>query len=617
MASAAANSANNHPGRSRDMDQTLATNQSLRSAHHIRDYSVAQTPYRFPMLGHIIVCGDDALALRIIDELNDAEMTVVQLHSPTGLEAAGISSAAAVICASADDAVNLEVALLARQANPIVRVVARLSNSVLRAALADSNGPGAVLDVADLAAPSVVEALLGRTTHTITVSNTTFVVSGDTASRGGTFRELYGHLAPVAVLRGGKAPNPGEVIACPNRDIEVYEGDWTTMIGTSPELAAEGVPASAPIVATVKDRSVPVRMADSVRALHHDINPMFYRALAVAATLLIVSTVVLRYFYRHEDEFTWVDALYFTAATISTTGYGDFNFSDQPTWLRLWGVMMMLVGWAASAFVIGFATDVLLSRRLMKSAGLQKASHLHRHFVIVGLGSFGTRVADMLRAAGQGVVVIERNEDNRYLSGARELGIPVIFGDATMRDTLEAAQIRRARAFAVLTEDDMTNIETAIVAREMLGPDQTEHHRRVPIVMRIYDRALGRAVGQRLGFNFVRSTVDLATPWFMGAAMGLQVLGTFSVGQRSFMIGGGEVEPGSELDGMRLLDLSTQTRVIAIRHPSTGLGLHPEPGYRLAAGDTIYLVGPFRELLATLRTGQRTTRSGKSHYRTR
>ncbi|MCB0931115.1 MAG: NAD-binding protein [Mycobacterium sp.] len=568
------------------------------------------------MLGHIVVCGDDALALRIIDELNDAEMTVVQLQSPASLTAAGVDTASAVICASADDAVNLEVALLARQSNPQVRVVARLTNTVLREALADTNGPGAVLDVADLAAPSVVEALLGHTTHTITVNDTEFIVSRNTARRDGTLRELYGHLAPVAILRGVHSPNPGEVIACPTRDVKVFEGDWTTMIGTPPELAAEGVQISKPIAATLKRQPIRVRLLDSLRALKHDVNPLFYLALAVAATLLVVSTVVLRFAYRGENGFSWDDALYFTAATISTTGFGDFNFYEQPTWLRLWGVIMMLLGWAASAFVIGFATDVLLSRRLRNSASLQKASHLRRHHVIVGLGSFGTRVAAMLRNAGQGVVVIERNEDNRYLSGARELGVPVIFGDATMRDTLEAAQLRQAKAFAVLTEDDMTNIETAIVARKMLGPAQTPYDRRVPVVVRIYDRALGRAVGQRLGFNFVRSTVDLATPWFMGAAMGLQVLSTFSVGQRSFMVGGGEVEPGSDLDGTQLIDLSTHTRVIAIGRAGQKLRLHPQRDYRLAAGDTVFLVGPFRELLATLRRGQRAVRAERPRYRT-
>ena len=60
---------------------------------------------------------------------------------PTSLAAAGVADAQAVICADDDDDLNLEIALLARQANPNVRVVARLANSVLRTAVAEDNGP--------------------------------------------------------------------------------------------------------------------------------------------------------------------------------------------------------------------------------------------------------------------------------------------------------------------------------------------------------------------------------------------------------------------------------------------------------------------------------------------
>ena len=124
--------------------------------------------------------------------------------------------------------------------------------------------------------------------------------------------------------------------------------------------------------------------------------------------------------------------------------------------------------------------------------------------------------------------------------------MPVIFGDATLRQTLESARVDDARAVAVLTQDDMVNIETGIVLREMLGPRVMPEVNRpdVPVVLRVYDRALGAAVAQRFGFENVRSTVELAAPWFIGAAMGLQVLGTFSVGQRSFMVGGMQVAAG-------------------------------------------------------------------------
>ena len=71
---------------------------------------------------HIIVSGDDALAATIIQELKTAGATVVRLANTdlvdTGvareLARAEIIHAIAVVCAGDDDAMNLEIALLAR-----------------------------------------------------------------------------------------------------------------------------------------------------------------------------------------------------------------------------------------------------------------------------------------------------------------------------------------------------------------------------------------------------------------------------------------------------------------------------------------------------------------------
>ena len=563
------------------------------------------------MRDHIIVCGDDALAMRIISELNDAELSVVPLMNPNGLQAAGVSSAHAVIAASGDDAVNLEVALLARHANSTVRVVARLANPVLRQAMAPGR-EGAMLDVADLAAPSVVEALLGRTAHAIRVGDVDFVVSGAEAPRDGTLREIYGRLAPVAIIRGGMSAESGDVIACPPLDTAVDTGDWTAMIGQADELAAHGMPVGRTGEITARRRRPLGRLWDVVRAFRDDIHPTFYRALSVLLLLLASSTVILRFCYSTPG-MSWVDALYFSTETLATVGYGDFNFSHQPVWLRLWGVLMMLGGVATTAIVVAFVADVLLSRRLSQSTSRQHIRHLRRHFVVVGLGSFGIRVASLLKNAGYSVVVIERNEANRYLSQANELHIPVIIGDATLRTTLDAARAGHARAIAVLTEDDMVNIETGIVLREIVGPEQSPNGRRIPIVLRIFDRDLGDAVGNRLEFKYVRSTVDLSTPWFIGAAMGLEVVGTFSVGQHSFMVGGVRVQPGSDADGLQISELSTQTRVIAIERDGSPTELHPRRDTRLRAGETAYLVGPYHELFETLRKGQRANRPHKLH----
>jgi Trk K+ transport system NAD-binding subunit len=562
---------------------------------------------------HIIVSGDDALATTIADELKNAGAIVVRMAAGETSEAgvareltlAEVSQALAVVCAGDDDAVNLEIALLARKANPNVRVVSRVANDVLREAVADDNGPGAILDVADLAAPAVVEACLAQTTHDFDAAGMNFVVAGKAAYREATLRELYGDLAPVAVIHGEESPDPGEVEICPGRDQPVHAGDWTMMIGTAEELAAQGI--RVPRKTRPRSRRPLLRRAvDSVRSVLSDVNPTFYPVFSATLVVLISATITLRFGYRPPPKMGWVDAFYFTIETMTTTGYGDFSFVNQPTWLRTFSTLLMFSGVTTTALLVSFVADVLLSRRFVFASARPRVGHLRNHIVVVGLSGLGMRVVSDLTVAGYDVAVIECNEENRFLSAVRDLDVPVIFGDATLRQTLQAARVDRARAVAVMTRSDIINIEIGIVLTEMLGTKTAtrEHWTDIPLVLRVYDRALGFAVAQRFGFENVRSTVELAAPWFIGAAIGLQVLGTFSVGMNSFVVGGMQVAAGSELDGLRMFEMSTQARVIAIVTSNGLVKLHPRRDARLHADDTVYLVGPYRELIATLRKGR-------------
>ena len=554
-------------------------------------------PQREIMHREIIVCGDDPLAKTIAEELRGVGARIIQVNTAADLLGAGVHRARAVVCAGPDDAVNLEIALLAREYSPTVRVVARLGNDVLRAAVDAVNGPGAILDVADLAAPSVVEAVLSRNAHQFEAAGMEFVVWGAEAPRDGTLREIYADLAPVAVVHGKNSPDPGEVVACPGRDLRVYAGDWTSMIGLKDELEARGITVP-PRTATRSGNSRVRRAIDAARAMRDDANPLLFPSLAFALCLTLGATAVFRFTYQN-PRMTWIDALYFASETISTVGYGDFSFAHQSPWLRLFAVGLMFGGVIVTAVLVAFLADLMLSRRFVKMAGLRRARHMRDHVVVIGLGSTGIRVVSDLTAAGYDVLVIEQDENNRFLPAAAALDVPVIFGDSTMRQTLESARVDRARGVAVVAGHDMKNIETGIVLLEILGSDT-----QVPIVMRVQGRALSTAVNRRFGFENVRSVVDLAAPWFIGAAMGLQVLGTFWVGQRAFMVGAMLVASGSELDGLPMVDLSTETRVIAIIGPDGPVSLRPRRDAQMKAGDTVYLIGPYRELIAMLRKGQ-------------
>src|SRR5271168_304251 len=264
----------------------------------------------------IIVSGDDALSKTIAEELRGAGARIIHINTAADLLGAGVHRARAVVCAGPSDAVNLEIALLARQFSPNVRVVARLANNVLCEAVAAVNGPGAILDVADLATPSVVEAVLSRNAHQFETAGIEFVVWGAQAPYDGTLREIYADLAPVAVVHGKNSPAPGEVVPCPGRDLKVYAGDWTSMIGVKDEMEARGSTLP-PSTATRSSQSRVRRVIDAMRAMREDANPLLFPSVVFTLVLMFGSTAVVRFTYLN-PRMSWLDALYFTTETVTS-----------------------------------------------------------------------------------------------------------------------------------------------------------------------------------------------------------------------------------------------------------------------------------------------------------
>ena len=525
-------------------------------------------------------------------------------NSAETLTAAGIATARAVVCVVDSELSNLEISLIARELRADVRVVAQLGNQAIGRAVALGNGPGAVLDVAELAAPGIVEACLRRPIHEVAIGDETFLVARLPVTRASTLRGLFGDLAPIAVLQPGLDGASPTVIDCPGRDFQVRPGDQAAVIGTGADFVAHAVDVAPP--AQPESQSADTRVKRSVAAVSgvlHDFDRGLYKAVAVLAGLVAISTFILWRGYRLPG-MSILDSLYFSTETVATVGYGDFNFVDQAPWLRLWAIFLMIAGITCTAVLMAFLTDMLVSRRLDHAIGRRRARSMSGHVVVVGLGSFGIRVAAALVAAGRQVVIVELSESNRFLSEANALGVPVVFGDATLRSTLDAARVPHCSAIAIMTSNDMANIETAIAVRDLFG-DVWDRSGAVPVVTRVFDRSLGRTVARRFGFENVQSTEELTAPWFVGAALGLDVLGSFSVAQQTFMVSRLTVESGSALVGLAMNQLSANTRVIALTRADSGAMEHPpRRGTLFHAGDLAYLVGPYEELLGVLRTAR-------------
>src|SRR5271154_3702743 len=107
-----------------------------------------------------------------------------------------------------------------------------------------------------------------------------------------------------------------------------------------------------------------------------------------------------------------------------------------------------------------------------------------------------------------------------------------MIADATLPEVLTSARLAAASAVAIMTSDDLANLETGLAVRDQLG----SRWRDVPVALRIFDPELAHSVKDTFGFRNVRSTAALAAPWFVGAALGLDVLSTFYAGDELLLI---------------------------------------------------------------------------------
>jgi Trk K+ transport system NAD-binding subunit len=580
------------------------------------------------MSGHVIVCGLQGVGLRTVEQFHlsgtqvivvdeDADARFAHILEDWGvphirrsaylgdaLHEAGLDRAVAVVCVEVNEIHTLETALRIREIRPDVRMVVQLANPAVARALERATGPGSVLDVATLAAPSFVEACLGRDAHDIELGGVRFAVVQVTVAESErdhpTFRGHFGNLAPVAIM-----PADGELAACPGRDHRVVAGDRVAVLGTVEELQRSDINATNAPRSPQRTVAITTRLARQAAVVLEEGNKALAVVVVSLVALIAVAAIINRFAYQlpgggHMDMLT---AAYFTVETVATVGFGDYSFAAQDDGMKAFGIILIAIGVALVSTAFALFTNILVSRRIERSLGRRDVHGMVDHIVVVGLGSVGIAVVQGLIAEGQRVVVIERDADNRYLAQARALDVPVVIADATQLQTHRMVNLDDAAAVAVLTSADLTNIETGLAIRESLG----ERWEKVPVVLRVFDRQLAHMMEQSFGFRHVRSTSSLAAPWFVGAALGLDVLSTFYVDQQPFLVGRVTVAPHGGLQGLAMADLSARTRVIALnRAGQDGGGLEhpPRRGTRFAGGDEAYLLGPYEELLAVLRRDQ-------------
>ena len=112
---------------------------------------------------------------------------------------------------------------------------------------------------------------------------------------------------------------------------------------------------------------------------------------------------------------------------------------------------------------------------------------LRNHTIVCGLGRKGLQFVKDFRDSGEPVVVLEVDEGNDEIIGCRELGVPVLVGDATDELLLRKARVQAAKYVIAITGEDGANIEIAMLTHRLVGRRKTPRRTAVQCFVHIVD----------------------------------------------------------------------------------------------------------------------------------
>jgi Trk K+ transport system NAD-binding subunit len=252
-------------------------------------------------------------------------------------------------------------------------------------------------------------------------------------------------------------------------------------------------------------------------------------------------------------------------------------------YLQIFFFVVPLVGLGVVAQgVIRFGVMLFGRRTGRREWQVALASTCKNHIVVCGLGRVGLRVVEQLSKFDEEVVAIEHNPEGRFVESVREMGIPVIIGDARRRETLVEAGVERACAVVICTQDDLANLSTALEARE-IKPG-------IKVVMRMFDGELAKKVEKGFGIHTAFSTSALSAPAFAAAATQTQITHSFYVDDMLLNVSEIKVQPASRLVGKSLAELEAELDFSVILYRGReGIDLHPDPQIRLHSDDKIVI----------------------------
>jgi Trk K+ transport system NAD-binding subunit len=526
----------------------------------------------------MVVCGDSPLAHRLVDELSSKYGEYVTAIVPSkrrshgqqidrlagvrviesaelddeAFQAAQVSQARALALVGEGDVTNIHAALRAQELNPDLRLVIRITNTSLGRRLRQMFADCALLSDAGMAAPAFVAAALGELTP--------------------THVRLPGRTLRVA----RRSSVPASHIICGLADTTGAGGPHLLPIDQANADLVLSVADGTPSEPTPRRRERPAWPRLLLTWLAALVNRKLRIALFALLGLLVLTTLM----FATAGHYTWTDAIYLTLLDAAGAAQPETTLSPVN---KIGQVLVTVVGIALIPVVTAAVVDAVVGARLA-GADVRLRRPVHDHVVVVGLGNVGGRVVSQLHDLGVPVICVERDEKAPGVATARQIGLPIVFGNANRMETLRSAHIGTSRAMLALTSDDVTNLEVALHARAV-APE-------LRVAMRVFDSDFAERIQRNFGINS-RSVSFLAAPAFAAAMVERQVIDTIPVERTVLLVADVRVAAGSRLPGARVEEVHQpgEARVIALRRrDSEHLEWSPPTDYRLCPEDRMVVL---------------------------
>lgn len=308
---------------------------------------------------------------------------------------------------------------------------------------------------------------------------------------------------------------------------------------------------------------------------------------------LIMVVVLIHWWDRdglidhHDGVISFLDVVYFTMISVTTTGFGDIApISDRARLVE--AVIVTPIRFAVVFIFVGTAYQFVIRRSWEKWRMARIQKQLTDHVVVLGYGISGSQaVAELIERGTQPhcVVVVDQSEER--LAAAERLGCNVLQADATDDDTLTALRIAKAASVLVSAGRDDTSILIVLTVRH-LAPDVP-----ISVVVRAEDNEL---LARQAGANNVINPVRFTGLLLAGSAQGTHIADYLadlaSVSGRVQLV---EREVCSEEIGRPLDQLASGGIGLRIYRDGEALGFWDADKTTLQAGDIVVEIVPTPE----------------------